>query len=75
MGANEQMVVELVVTNRRMAALIVELTGWLVDGVTEGADLAVVAGLIQQMLAAIAHNHRMIRQLLWRERFEKARVE
>lgn len=73
MGTNEQMVVELIVTNQRMAALIVELTGWLVDGVTEGADLAVVAGIIRQMRSRLVTNQRMIRQLLWRERSEKAR--
>lgn len=74
METNEQMVVDLIVTNQRMAALIAELTGWLQDGFTHGADLAAVAGIIRQMRSRLVTNQRTIRDLLWRERLEKARV-
>ena len=64
----------LVHENRCIAARIVELTGWLGDGLTQGSDAATVAGLIQQLLATVTRNQRLIRQLLWRERLEKARL-
>lgn len=55
----------LVHENRFIAARIVELTGWLVGGLTQGPDAATVAGLIEQMNAAVARNQRLIRRLLW----------
>ncbi len=63
----------LVHENRCIAARIVELTGWLVSGLTQGPDAATVAGLIEQMNAAVARNQRLIRRLLWQERLGKAR--
>lgn len=67
-------VAHLVQENRFIAARVNELTGWLADGLTPGADNAVVAGLLRQLTDHIAANRRTIRNLLWQERLEKARL-